>query len=133
MLPKPNKRALTSPRSWRPIALLSCLSKGLERHVACRMAYFAIVNNITHQNQEGALPKRSATDLTAALLHDMELELAKGMYVTMATADVQGAFTSTSVWAGWVCAPSAHRGSWLQPLKWDCVTSAEMSQHERQA
>lgn len=34
MIPKPNKRDLTDPRSWRPVALLSCLSMGLERLMA---------------------------------------------------------------------------------------------------
>ncbi|CEJ95251.1 hypothetical protein VHEMI10742 [[Torrubiella] hemipterigena] len=92
MIPKPTKRDLTDPRSWRPIALLSCLSKGLERLIARRMAYYAITYNIVHQNQAGALPKRSATDLVAALIHDIELERKKGNYVTIATADVQGAY-----------------------------------------
>ena len=31
MLPKVGKKDKTSVRSWRPIALLSCISKGLER------------------------------------------------------------------------------------------------------
>jgi hypothetical protein len=34
MLPKVGKRDRSSVRSWRPIALLSCISKGLERIVA---------------------------------------------------------------------------------------------------
>ena len=38
MLPKVGKKDRTSPRSWRPIALLSCISKGLERIVARRIA-----------------------------------------------------------------------------------------------
>jgi len=36
MIPKPNKRNLSLPGSWRPISLLKCLSKGLERLVARR-------------------------------------------------------------------------------------------------
>lgn len=56
------------------------------------MADFAITHNIIHQNQADALPKRSATDLAVALIHDVELEWAKGNYVTMMIADVQGAF-----------------------------------------
>lgn len=92
MIPKPDKSNLTDPRSWRPIALLSFLSNGLERLVARRMAYYAITCNIVHQNQAGALPKRSATDLAAALVHNVGLERKTGNYVTMVTADVQGAF-----------------------------------------
>lgn len=56
------------------------------------MAYHAIVNNIVHPNQAGALPKRSATDLVAALIHDIEQALADGRLLTLLTMDVQGAF-----------------------------------------
>ncbi|EGU72186.1 hypothetical protein FOXB_17306, partial [Fusarium oxysporum f. sp. conglutinans Fo5176] len=31
MIAKPGRRDLTNPRAWRPISLLSCLGKGLER------------------------------------------------------------------------------------------------------
>jgi hypothetical protein len=39
MLPKPNKRDLTSARAWRAISLLSSLGKGLEWLVARRLAW----------------------------------------------------------------------------------------------
>ena len=38
MIPKVGKKDKTSVRSWRPIALLSCLGKGLERTIARRIA-----------------------------------------------------------------------------------------------
>ncbi|KAF4332062.1 reverse transcriptase, partial [Fusarium beomiforme] len=34
MIAKPGRRDLTSPRAWRPVSLLSCLGKGLERLIA---------------------------------------------------------------------------------------------------
>ncbi|KAF9698076.1 hypothetical protein EKO04_003954 [Ascochyta lentis] len=40
----------------------------------------------------GALPKRSAADLTAAFTHDTEAAWAQGRHVTMVTLDVQNAF-----------------------------------------
>jgi hypothetical protein len=40
----------------------------------------------------GALPKRSAADLTAAFTHDTEAAWVHGKHVTMVTLDVQGAF-----------------------------------------
>ena len=42
MIPKPRKHNLTDVSSWRPIALLSCLGKGLERLLARKMAYETI-------------------------------------------------------------------------------------------
>ncbi|EJP61622.1 reverse transcriptase, RNaseH [Beauveria bassiana ARSEF 2860] len=72
MIPKQNKRDLTDPGTWRPISLLSCLGKGMERIIAKRMSHLAIKNKILHPNQAGALPQRSATDIAAALTHDVE-------------------------------------------------------------
>ena len=38
MLQKTGKRDLRDPNAWRPIALLNCLGKGLERALAKRIA-----------------------------------------------------------------------------------------------
>lgn len=92
MLPKIGKKDKTSVRSWRPIALLSCVSKGLERIVARRLAWSALTNGILSPQHAGALPKRSAMDLVASFTHDIEAALAAGLEVTMTTMDVQGAF-----------------------------------------
>lgn len=92
MLQKPNKSDLSSPRSYRPIALLSVLGKGLERLLAKRMSWLAVSQGILHQQQFGALPKRSATDLTTCLTHDVEVAKAKGLVSSLITLDVKGAF-----------------------------------------
>lgn len=92
MLPKVGKKDKTSVRSWRPIALLSCISKGLERVIAKRVAWTALTSGILSPQHGGALPKRSAMDLVAAFTHDVESAMALGMEVTMITMDVQGAF-----------------------------------------
>jgi ribonuclease HI len=92
MIPKVGKTDRTSPRSWRPIALLSCIGKGLERTVARRIAWTAMTHKILSPQHGGALPKRSAADLTAAFTHDTETAWTLGQHVTMVTLDVQGAF-----------------------------------------
>ncbi|TQW06752.1 reverse transcriptase, RNaseH [Cordyceps javanica] len=92
MIPKMNKRDLSDVGSWRPISLLSCLSKGLERVIARRMAYAALRNGILHPSQAGALPKRSAVDIVASLIYDIEKALAAGKVATLVTEDVMGAF-----------------------------------------
>lgn len=93
MIPKvgPGKD-LSSVRSWRPIALLSCISKGFERILAKRLAWTALTHNILSSQHAGALPKRSAMDLVASLTHDLETALQKGKCATLVTLDVQGAF-----------------------------------------
>lgn len=95
MIPKPNKRDLTDPSAWRPISLLSCLGKGMERIIAKRMSYLAIKHKILHPNQAGALPQRSATDIAAALTHDVEQARRRRKQkkvATLVTMDVEGAF-----------------------------------------
>ncbi|KAK5989435.1 hypothetical protein PT974_10954 [Cladobotryum mycophilum] len=92
MIPKPGKRDLTKPRAWRPISLLSCLSKGLERLIAKRMAWTSVQHEVLDLKQAGALPKRSAVDLAAALIHDIDQALMEGKVAMLVTMDVQGAF-----------------------------------------
>ncbi|KAJ3575723.1 hypothetical protein NPX13_g3935 [Xylaria arbuscula] len=92
MIPKVGKKDMSSVRSWRPIALLSCLGKGFERLVAKRIAWIALQRGVLSPQHGGALPKRSTMDLVCALLHDVEIALSKGYVVTLLTMDVQGAF-----------------------------------------
>jgi ribonuclease HI len=92
IIQKPNKADWTNPRSYRPIALLSVLGKGLERLIAQNMAWIAIHYKVTASQQFGALPLRSAVDLTTCLLHDTEQALNQGLTASLLTLDVKGAF-----------------------------------------
>ncbi|KID94541.1 reverse transcriptase, partial [Metarhizium majus ARSEF 297] len=68
MITKPGKRDLTSPRAWRPISLLSCLGKGLERLVARRLAWAAVHYAVLH------------------------IAFSERKVATLVTMDIQGAF-----------------------------------------
>ncbi len=92
MLAKPGRRDLSSPRAWRPISLLSCLGKGLERLIARRLAWASVHFGVLHPQQFGVLPKRSAVDLVAALVHDIEEAFTRKQVATLVTLDIQGAF-----------------------------------------
>ena len=75
--------------------VISCLGKGLERLIARRLAWSSIEHEVLHDQQGGALPKRSAVDLaTALLIHDIDLALDRGTVATLVTMDIQGAFDS---------------------------------------
>ena len=65
-------------KGWGPIALLSCLEKGLERILAIRMSQLAIIFDVVGRQQYGALPKRSATDLVSFVVHDIEEARSQG-------------------------------------------------------
>jgi ribonuclease HI len=68
------------------------LGKGLERLIARKMAWLAIVYHVTGTQQFGALPLRSATDLTTCLTHDVETAFADSQKASFLTMDVKGAF-----------------------------------------
>ncbi|KAI0992193.1 hypothetical protein K3495_g15993, partial [Podosphaera aphanis] len=91
LLPKPGRDQSTA-KGWRPIALLSCLGKGLERLVAKRMAHTALERQAIPRQLFGALPKRSANDLVACVVHDIEHTLKMRQKAVLVTLDVQGAF-----------------------------------------
>lgn len=83
----------SQPRAWRPISLLSCFGKGLERLIARRLAWASVHYGVLHPQQAGALRTRSAVDLvTAALIHDIEIAFSNQQVATLVTMDVQGAF-----------------------------------------
>ncbi|CEJ91365.1 hypothetical protein VHEMI07083 [[Torrubiella] hemipterigena] len=93
MIPKPNKRDLSNPSAWRPISLLPCLSKGLERVLARRIAYMAVIHDIIPPELAGALPRRSAVDIVSSLVFDIESKVFKNHLVaTLVTMDVKGTF-----------------------------------------
>jgi ribonuclease HI len=91
MIPKPNKDQRTV-KGWRPISLLSCVGKGLERLFGRRLAWLTLENKVLNPQHAGALPKRSAVDIVGCLHHDVEVALSKKQFCTMITFDIQGAF-----------------------------------------
>jgi hypothetical protein len=92
IIQKPNKTDWTSPRLYRPIALLLVLGKGLERLVARNMAWIAIYHRVLASQQFRALPLCSVVDLTTCLLHDVEQALNQGKTASLLTLDIKGAF-----------------------------------------
>lgn len=93
-IPKPGKDPST-PKGWRPISLLSCLGKGLERVIARRISWLTVRYRVLNPQQAGALPKRSAVDIVAAFIHDVEMELNAGNCVIVVCTDAEGAFDAT--------------------------------------
>ncbi|PWI64325.1 hypothetical protein PCL_11268 [Purpureocillium lilacinum] len=73
-------------------ASLKLTRPGLERLIAHRLAWASIHYGVLHPQQAGALSKRSAVDLVAALVHDIEEAFARGLVATLVTMDIQGAF-----------------------------------------
>ncbi|KAI1002277.1 hypothetical protein K3495_g5927 [Podosphaera aphanis] len=91
LVPKPSRDHRTA-KGWRPIALISCLGKGLEILVAKRMAHTALERNVIPRQLFGALLNRFANDLVACVIHDIEHTLQMRQTAELVTLDVQGAY-----------------------------------------
>ena len=96
MVPKPNKDDASDPRNWRPIALLSVLSKGLERHVARWLAYLAVNKGVVSATHFGAMPRRATLDLVLSFVSRIEAALREGKHAALLLQDVEGAFDGVS-------------------------------------
>ena len=71
VIPKPNKNDYSSPRSYRPISLLECFSKLLEKIIANRISFDTVHNNIIPPNQFGGKPFSSTADAGVSLWSTM--------------------------------------------------------------
>ena len=96
MVPKPNKDDAADPRNWRPIALLSVLSKGLERYVARWLAYLAVDKGVLSATHFGATPRRATLDLVLSFVSRIEAALREGKHAALLLQDVEGAFDGVS-------------------------------------
>lgn len=95
LLPKPDKN-LHDVRSYRPITLLSCLGKLLERIVKSRLSLFAESNQLLPMNQAGFRRGKSTTDNLLHLTHDIHAHLHRSRQTGLVVFDIKQAFDS--VW-----------------------------------
>ena len=96
MIPKTGKRDLGDIGLWRPIALLSYLSKGLERLLVRKIAFETVRHQVAAKTYFGSLPKRSAVDLVSCFISDIEEALNKGKSVAALFLDIKGAFDTVT-------------------------------------
>jgi hypothetical protein len=96
VIPKPNKPDYSSVKAYRPIALLNCLGKVLERLMATRLGQMVESHNILNADQIGGCPKRSAIDTAMALMHDIEAMAKQKLVMSSLFLDVWGAFDNVS-------------------------------------
>jgi len=69
IIPKPNKLAYNSPKSFRPIVLLNTIGKLIEKAIAERLQFHVVKNNFIHSSQLGGLKFKYTTDAGIALTH----------------------------------------------------------------
>jgi hypothetical protein len=92
IVPKPAKKDKMAPRSYRPIALLECLSKWLEKLVNTRMQYEVGRYSLIPTNQFGCREKSSTLDAGLTLTHDVEMAWKRKLTASVLTFDISGFF-----------------------------------------
>lgn len=95
LIHKPDKDP-QEPSSYRPISLLSCVGKVMERIVKQRLNRHVGKNKLLPEYQAGFRQKRSTIDNLLQLKHNIELSLEKNRHIALITFDIKGAFDA--VW-----------------------------------
>jgi hypothetical protein len=100
ILPKANKGDYSLPKAYRPISLLNCLGKTLEKIFATRLGYLASTTSLLQDSQLGGRRQRSAIDAVLLLLNNIQSKnsrkKARQRIATTLFLDVKGAFDHVS-------------------------------------
>jgi hypothetical protein len=92
VVPKPGKEDYSLPKCYRPIALLECLGKLLEKVIARWLSHDITSLSLIPTSQFGAWPHSSTVDAGLCLTHDVETAHALGSVCGMILFDIQGFF-----------------------------------------
>jgi hypothetical protein len=91
-----NKSDYSAPKAYRPIALLNCLGKTLEKIMATRLAFLAEKNNLLYKGQIGGRKRRNTIDAVMCLAHDINVGKKEKKVISALLLDVKGAFDNVS-------------------------------------
>ena len=92
IIPKPNRADYTLAKNFRPISLLECMGKLLEKVVA-KLIYRDLTNHdLVATTQFGGQNASSTLDAGLALLHDIQAAHQSGLRTGILLFDIQGFF-----------------------------------------
>ena len=96
VIPKPGKPSYSTPRAYRPIQLLECLGKIMEKIVASRLMFDISKYNLVPHEQFGGRRASSCTDAALSLTHDIQSGWKKGLVSSFLCIDVKGFFDNVN-------------------------------------
>ena len=96
IIPKPNKIDYKTSKSYRPIVLLNCLEKIIEKIFAVRLSYYAETKNLLYKEQMGGRKQRSAIDAALRLTHEIQKARRKKLVSSCLMLDVKDVFDNVS-------------------------------------
>jgi len=94
IIPKPNKLAYNSPKSYWPIVLLNTIGKLFKKMIGEWLQFHTISNNFIHQSQLGRLKQRSTIDAGIALTHTIHSGWVKNLITSTLAFDISQFFPS---------------------------------------
>ena len=96
-VPKPNKPDYGVAAAYRPISLLECCGKLLEKIVASRVLHDASLHPILPTHQFGSRSHHCAVDAALAVVHTAQLAIKQKLVCSMLLFDIQGFFDNIHV------------------------------------
>jgi len=94
VIPKPNKNDYSTPKAYRPIALLNTIGKLLTKVLASRLQYDAIKHNLLHPGQFGGVQKHATTDVALILMDTIVKARERGQHTSVLALDIAQFFPS---------------------------------------
>jgi len=92
VIPKNNKKDMALPKSHRPIQLIECLGKLVEKVMAKRFTFDLGKYNLMPFNQFGGRSHSSCLDAALSLTHDIMEARARGLVSSFLAMDIKGFF-----------------------------------------
>jgi ribonuclease HI len=96
MLRKPAKPDYTKLKAYRPVQLLECMGKVIERVVAVRLAHLVGAHHLVSEQQFGSRPGSSTIDGIMSYLHDVDAARNHDLVTSVLTFDISGFYDNVS-------------------------------------
>jgi len=97
VVPKPNKPDYSLPKAYRPISLLECCGKLLEKIVTKRILADAHTYDILPPTQFGSRDYHSAVDAAMCLVHNAQAAVKSNLIASVILFDIQGFFNNINI------------------------------------
>ena len=94
IVPKPNKPSYMVAKAYRPIALLECASKLLEKIVTRRLNHYINVGELFPNSQFAGRTKTCVDDAALCLKHDIQTAWNQKLDVSVLFFDISGYFNN---------------------------------------
>ena len=92
-VPKPNKPDYSAPKAYRPVSLMECSGKLLEKVITKRINDdISLFPEILPNNQFGSRPQHCTTDAALTLVHRIQATRKSGYHAALVLFDISGFF-----------------------------------------